>query len=100
LSKIITLNGRQYLVSSTVRDILADLAFHDHPRLIWIDSICVDQNNDEEKAVQIPLMRPIYQQASVVHICLGHAGGADIAIGLAHGSLHHQRYAAVSVSEK
>ncbi|OAL50863.1 heterokaryon incompatibility, partial [Pyrenochaeta sp. DS3sAY3a] len=40
-------------------------------RTIWIDSICIDQNNDNEKDVQLPLMGDVYQSAAVVNVWLG-----------------------------
>ncbi|PMD20744.1 HET-domain-containing protein [Hyaloscypha hepaticicola] len=42
-------------------------------RIIWIDAICIDQKNDEEKAQQIQLMAKIYSQASRVLVWLGEA---------------------------
>jgi hypothetical protein len=33
-----------------------------YPRVIWIDSICIYQQNDSEKSKQVLLMRDIYQQ--------------------------------------
>ncbi|KAK4221941.1 heterokaryon incompatibility protein-domain-containing protein [Podospora fimiseda] len=38
---------------------------------IWVDSICIDQNNNHEKEVQIPLMQEIYRFASEVVMWLG-----------------------------
>lgn len=40
-------------------------------RNLWIDAICLNQNDDAEKAQQIPLMGCIYGQAQQVHIWLG-----------------------------
>ncbi|KAI0469784.1 heterokaryon incompatibility protein-domain-containing protein [Xylariaceae sp. FL0804] len=40
-------------------------------RSIWIDAICIDQDNDKEKERQIPLMGPIYTQCENVVIWLG-----------------------------
>ncbi|KAG4432968.1 hypothetical protein IFR05_011536 [Cadophora sp. M221] len=40
-------------------------------RIIWIDAICIDQKNDEEKAQQIQLMAKIYSQACRVLVWLG-----------------------------
>ncbi|KAI0127002.1 heterokaryon incompatibility protein-domain-containing protein [Xylariales sp. AK1849] len=37
-------------------------------RTIWIDAICINQNNDLEKATQVQCMREIYQRASRVII--------------------------------
>ena len=40
-------------------------------RLIWVDAICIDQDNDEEKAQQIQFMAEIYSKASRVIVWLG-----------------------------
>ncbi|KAK4163307.1 heterokaryon incompatibility protein-domain-containing protein [Cladorrhinum sp. PSN259] len=38
---------------------------------LWVDALCIDQNNLEEKAVQIPLMRKIYSSACRIIMWLG-----------------------------
>ena len=35
-------------------------------RFLWIDAICINQADDREKALQVPLMGQIYSQASLV----------------------------------
>lgn len=40
---------------------------------IWVDSICIDQKNLEEKNQQIPLMRGIYRSAQTTYFWLGEA---------------------------
>jgi hypothetical protein len=40
---------------------------------IWIDAICINQSDNREKSHQIPLMRQIYAQASVVYVWVGEA---------------------------
>lgn len=40
-------------------------------RWIWIDAICINQQDDEEKSIQIPLMLHIYRGASRVIVWLG-----------------------------
>ncbi|KAG4428906.1 hypothetical protein IFR05_015609 [Cadophora sp. M221] len=42
------------------------------PRLVWIDSICINQKDNEEKREQIQLMQQIYRKAHRVTVCLGH----------------------------
>ncbi|KAH8804435.1 heterokaryon incompatibility protein-domain-containing protein [Xylogone sp. PMI_703] len=59
------------LITENVKDILKSLRKAHKPRYLWIDAICLDQQNDEEKAEQIPLMGEIYSQAHKVHIWLG-----------------------------
>ncbi|KAK3312629.1 heterokaryon incompatibility protein-domain-containing protein [Apodospora peruviana] len=38
---------------------------------IWVDSICINQEDSDEKAGQIPLMQDIYSRAASVFIWLG-----------------------------
>lgn len=44
---------------------------------IWVDSICINQNDDEEKIHQIPLMRDIYSLATCVYVWLGDGNKAS-----------------------
>ena len=38
--------------------------------VVWLDAICIDQTNPEEKAQQIELMRDIYRRVDTVYIWL------------------------------
>ena len=40
---------------------------------LWIDAICINQGNINEKSTQIPLMRDIYASADEVIVWLGHS---------------------------
>jgi hypothetical protein len=42
-----------------------------HTIFIWVDAICINQEDDEEKALQIPLMKDIYASADPTFIWLG-----------------------------
>ncbi|KAK4460580.1 heterokaryon incompatibility protein-domain-containing protein [Cladorrhinum samala] len=54
------------------------------PRTLWIDAICINQADDEEKSQQIPLMTQIYSGAAQVLAWIGESGeGGDIAMGAA-----------------
>lgn len=44
---------------------------------IWIDAVCIDQSNDAEKSVQIPLMSEVYKQAQQVQVWLGDCTKAE-----------------------
>lgn len=46
-------------------------------RRLWIDSICIDQNNIEEKNAQIPLMGEVYGRAERVLVWLGEGTDAS-----------------------
>jgi hypothetical protein len=43
----------------------------DQPRLLWIDAICINQNDLVEKGFQIPLMTEIYRSAKQALVWLG-----------------------------
>ncbi|KAH3969505.1 hypothetical protein HBI56_026640 [Parastagonospora nodorum] len=40
-------------------------------RPIWVDAVCINQNDDDEKAVQIKLMGQLYRRAKRVWVWLG-----------------------------
>jgi hypothetical protein len=42
-------------------------------RIIWVDAICIEQKNTEEKEQQIQIMAKIYSQANRVLVWLGEA---------------------------
>ena len=44
---------------------------------LWIDQICINQPDNDEKAMQIPLMDKIYTRATNTVIWLGDDGGED-----------------------
>lgn len=53
---------------------LIDLRSKNTSRLLWIDAICINQRNNEEKNHQVPLMSRIYATASQTLIYLGPRG--------------------------
>lgn len=40
-------------------------------RMLWVDAICIDQQNEVEKSVQVGMMRNIYEKAQRTLIWLG-----------------------------
>ena len=45
--------------------------------LLWIDAICLNQEDNNEKAIQVQLMDEIYRYARKTHIWLGDGDDAD-----------------------
>jgi hypothetical protein len=60
-----------YLLITTSLASALKLLGSDGPRPLWVDAVCIDQENPKEKAVQIPLMTDIYSSAKQVPIWLG-----------------------------
>lgn len=83
--KPLILNGRCFEVYERVYEIVHDRASYLMTRHIWIDSICINQSDDNEKSSQVQLMRKIYGSSYHTVVWLGHADDANDAIGfLAH----------------
>ncbi|RYO92301.1 hypothetical protein DL766_001792 [Monosporascus sp. MC13-8B] len=58
-------------------------------RTLWIDAICINQDDFTEQQEQIPLMHKIYQQAQQVCILLGESTGTS---GIAMRHINKIRY--------
>ncbi|KAF2231008.1 hypothetical protein EV356DRAFT_569951, partial [Viridothelium virens] len=50
---------------------LRNLSFTFGALTIWVDAVCINQEAQEEKLSQIPLMQDIYSRATVVYLYLG-----------------------------
>ncbi|RDL39481.1 Uncharacterized protein BP5553_03821 [Venustampulla echinocandica] len=66
-------NGKEVLITTTLKDALLRLAAlgRGSAEWIWIDQICVDQTNNEEKGTQVNMMREIYRKSEKTIIWLG-----------------------------
>jgi Heterokaryon incompatibility protein (HET) len=64
-------------IRSNLFALLQQLRRMKYDRFIWIDSICINQENDGEKNIQISLMKHIYQEARNVLIWLGEASAVE-----------------------
>ncbi|PVH69609.1 HET-domain-containing protein, partial [Cadophora sp. DSE1049] len=70
-AKTIQLNqDDNFKVTSNLAAALHALRLRDQPRVIWIDAICINQNNVQERSDQVQLMRKIYQNAATVYVWL------------------------------
>lgn len=70
-TKKIVLNGFPFLVTQNLWDALNHLRFRRIPRTMWIDSLCINQEDVLERSSQVQLMPRIYQSASRTVIWLG-----------------------------
>ncbi len=78
----VILDNKQFHVSTNVFHILCRHSSLFRPRLLWIDSICINQSDDVEKSQQVKMMRDIYETASRVVVCLGENPDAWLALGM------------------
>ncbi|KAF2651307.1 HET-domain-containing protein, partial [Lophiostoma macrostomum CBS 122681] len=67
----IMLNGAHYHVSSALKAALNHLRWMKQPRRLWIDALCIEQGQKEEKLHQVAQMRSVYESASQVLVWIG-----------------------------
>lgn len=67
----ISLSGFEQLVSANLADALRQLRRESEDVVIWADQLCINQNDDVEKASQIHEMGRIYENATCVIAWLG-----------------------------
>ena len=58
-------------ITTNVATMFRRLRLHDEPRKLWIDTICINQKNPEEKTIQVQRMANIYSKCSRLIIWLG-----------------------------
>lgn len=67
----IILDGSKFEAATNLHSALLRLRLRDKPRLLWVDAVCINQDDIPERNSQVSLMRNIYQQAKCVLIWLG-----------------------------
>ncbi|XXG94923.1 hypothetical protein Hte_001182 [Hypoxylon texense] len=69
--KRMTCDGLNVIIQKNAFNMLNDLRRTEQTRTVWIDAICIDQSNIEERASQVSIMHHIYRRAKRVVIWLG-----------------------------
>jgi hypothetical protein len=69
----ISINQIKHEITSNLAEALYHLRFPAHQRILWVDAICINQGDPQERSHQVQLMREIYRHASEVAIWLGPA---------------------------
>lgn len=78
----VTCNGVRIDITRNLKQALSDLRLVDQPRTLWVDAICIDQNNLVEKQSQVKMMGDIYHTARRTLIHLGPSiAGVELAFG-------------------
>ncbi|KAF2127649.1 hypothetical protein P153DRAFT_320023 [Dothidotthia symphoricarpi CBS 119687] len=64
----VLISGRVLPIAANLATALYQLRYIDRPLSIWCDAICISQDDLDERAEQVQLMRRVYQQADCVRI--------------------------------
>ncbi|KAK3342180.1 heterokaryon incompatibility protein-domain-containing protein [Lasiosphaeria hispida] len=88
------LNGTPFGISANLEGALTRLRKPDAESVVWVDAICINQNDDAEKRREVTRMRAIYYGAKHVAVWLGpEEPDSNVAIDLADEIYgHFQRY--------
>ena len=71
LRNSIMLDGKTFLVRENLREALIRLRMPDKERALWIDAICINQDDIPERNQQVRIMPHIYSRAQMVLVWLG-----------------------------
>ncbi|KAL2670666.1 hypothetical protein Neosp_014455 [[Neocosmospora] mangrovei] len=69
--EFIIIGGRLFPITKNCAAVLRKIRKPKSKRLIWIDSLCINQNDVKERSVQVSQMGQIFSGAQKVHIFLG-----------------------------
>ncbi|KAH8711872.1 heterokaryon incompatibility protein-domain-containing protein, partial [Phaeosphaeriaceae sp. PMI808] len=67
----IACNGHSVPITRNLWEVLSCLQEQNFHGLLWIDAICINQQDNKEKGIQVNIMRDIYKRAADVIIWLG-----------------------------
>ncbi|KAK4497073.1 hypothetical protein PRZ48_011522 [Zasmidium cellare] len=81
LSQIISVNGQSFPVRRNCHYALWQVRLHHPGEFIWIDSICINQDDPEERKCQVSIMEKIYTRALWTLACIGpHENNSEILV--------------------
>lgn len=76
----VQVNNVKSQVTPNLHACLLALRHRDASRVLWVDAICINQKNDQEKSEQVARMTGIYNSASNVLVYLGDGGEPEEAL--------------------
>lgn len=74
----IQLDDQRFMVTLNLESALSHLRLTYKPRVLWVDALCINQEDQIEKAAQVTFMTDIYDQAKIILSWLGR-GSRDTA---------------------
>ena len=83
-SHIIWLEDKPFPIRANLYEFLKQCRPKEDSFFLWIDAICINQKDKDEKTLQVRRMRDIYKCAGQVLVCLGEAPGIGAAMQLVY----------------
>ena len=97
---VILVSGDRTIVPAAAEEALRNLRYSDRPRTLWLDAICIDQENTEERNQQVALMHEIYKKTTRTVIWLGKADESTIVAIDTIKLIHNQMCAETDYGKK
>lgn len=73
--KRISIEGHELSVSANAYEVLIELCIAKQKKRIWIDAVCINQDNKGERSQQVAMMDIIYKRAATTLVWLGKDSG-------------------------
>jgi len=83
----IYLSGKRFVVRNNLWEALAQMRCETKCQTLWVDAICINQGDIQERNHQVGIMGDVYRKASLVRVWLGPAESFveyDVAFQLLH----------------
>ena len=64
-------SGAELILTTSLHDALRRFRLPDRPRRLWVDQLCINQDDVHERSQQVQFMNAIYRNASHVLVWLG-----------------------------
>ncbi|KAH8592042.1 heterokaryon incompatibility protein-domain-containing protein [Bisporella sp. PMI_857] len=88
--KTITIDGRDCVVRKNLWEALVHLQEPTTSRILWVDALCINQNDNQERNHQVSQMGVIYRQATRVLVWLGKPDLSNVARKTGFQRLEHE----------
>lgn len=70
-NEVLTVNNCAYPITSSLTAALRCLRDSNHHRMLWVDAVCINQHDDNERSAQVRIMLSVYRKAEQVLAWLG-----------------------------
>ena len=74
-SKTMSCNGHLLMVKPSLVECILDVSIFTQIEWFWLDAICINQNDEKEKATQVSMLWKLFGDAESVMVYLGEADG-------------------------
>jgi hypothetical protein len=68
---MMNVNKKPFYITKNLECALRHLRYTEDLRILWVDAICINQQDDDEKSKQVAMMGRIYNEAQKVYAWLG-----------------------------